>query len=103
MSAHTPGPWVIKGISMDTGSISIGPEDLRIVIAYVTNAASFGDFVNATLAGRRDFGAPDTANTQQANACLIAAAPDLYEYVESSASAGCATAKKLMERINGHS
>ncbi len=75
---HTPGPWSQKGISMDDGSISIGPDDLRIVICYVTNAASFGDFVSSALAGRRDFGAPDTAHTQHANARLIAAAPDLY-------------------------
>lgn len=79
---HTPGPWIIKGTSMETGSISVGPEDLRIVIAYVTNAASFGDFVSATLKGRRDFGAPDTAFTQQANARLIAAAPEMLSYLE---------------------
>jgi hypothetical protein len=74
---HTPGPWEISGISMDDGSISIRHSEYRIIIAYATNAASFGDFVSAAIRGRRDFGAPDTAVTQWANARLIAAAPDL--------------------------
>ncbi len=77
MSMHTPGPWNISGMSMNDGSISIGHAEYRIVIAYVTNAASLGDFVAAAMRGRRDFGAPDTAKAQWANARLIAAAPDL--------------------------
>jgi hypothetical protein len=31
---------------------------------------------------------------------LIAAAPDLYEYVASSASAGCATARAIIDKLN---
>ena len=69
----TPGPWQTKGVSMEDGSISIGPTAYPIVLAYVTNAASFGDFVTAALHGRRDFGAPDTAVTQWASADFIAA------------------------------
>jgi len=74
---HTPGPWRINGILQNTGSLTIGAPEQRIVIADVHNAASFGDFIGAALRGRRDFGAPDTATTQLANANLIAAAPDL--------------------------
>jgi hypothetical protein len=77
--SFTPGPWVVSGISMDDGSISIAHPGYRIVIACVTNAASFGDFIASAATGRRDFGAPDVARTQWANARLIAAAPEMFE------------------------
>lgn len=38
-----------------------------------------------------------------ANAHLIAAAPELYEYVESSAMNGCATATALLAKARGES
>ena len=37
----------------------------------------------------------------KANARLISAAPMMHEYIRSSASAGCATAKKILEEIDG--
>ena len=37
---------------------------------------------------------------QEANARLIAAAPTMYEFIASSASNGCAEARKIMEAIN---
>ena len=82
MSAHPPGPWTVSGISMNDGSISIGAEKYRIVIACVTNAASFGDMlVGAIKRAERgkDDGRfyPSDAKTQFANARLIAASPDL--------------------------
>lgn len=36
------------------------------------------------------------------NGHLIAAAPTMYEYIESSAMNGCATARKILEAINGN-
>lgn len=78
----TKGPWKISGVSMNDGSISVSCPEQRIVVACVTNAASLGDFVAAAIKGRRDFGAPDTAKTQYANAHLIAAAPALAEALE---------------------
>lgn len=87
-SKHTPGPWSVRGVSMEDGSISIGSEKHRIVIAYATNAASLGDFVSAAVRGRRDFGAPDTAQTQWANARLIAAAPDMLAALKLVADSG---------------
>ncbi len=74
---HTPGPWEVTGVSMNDGSISIGQQEQRIVIAYATNAASFGDMLVGAV--RRGGGAlePDDCHTQWANARLIAAAPDL--------------------------
>lgn len=75
----TKGPWAISGVSLNTGSVSIKHAEHRIIIAEVTNAASLGDFVSAAVRGRLDFGAPDTAVTQWANARLIVAAPELFE------------------------
>lgn len=105
----TPGPWAISGLSMNDGSISIGQAELRIVIAYATNAASFGDFVSAAIRGRRDFGAPDTAATQWANAHLITAAPDLYEALEEMLGEGpgrpppatCERARTALRKARG--
>ena len=75
--AHTPGPWSVHGINMQTGSISIGPKGGRFVIADVTNAASLGEFLAGAI--KRGSGGldPDDGHTQWANARLIAAAPDL--------------------------
>lgn len=76
-TTHTAGPWEVTGISMDTGNISVGQRDLRIVIADVTNAASFGDMIaGAMRRGGGSFSQGD-ATTQFANARLIAAAPEL--------------------------
>lgn len=76
-SKHTPGPWKIKSISQETGSIGVGSEAHRILIADVTNAASFGDMLSGAM--RRGGGSfsQDDCTTQFANARLIAAAPDL--------------------------
>ena len=76
MSKHTPGPWTITGVSQETGSLSVGTDTPRIVIAVVPNAASAG----AIILGR----APDT---QWANAHLIAAAPEMLEALKAIAEA----------------
>lgn len=74
---HTPGPWEITGMSLENGNVTVGQRDLRIVIADVTNAASFGDMLaGAMKRGGGSFDQGD-ARTQMANARLIAAAPEL--------------------------
>lgn len=76
---HTPGPWTVTGVSMTTGNISVGMKEHRIVIAEVTNAASFGDMLAGAM--RRGGGGFEQGDchTQHANASLIAASPDLLE------------------------
>lgn len=76
--SHTPAPWAIGGVLQNTGDVTISAPALGIVIADVHNAASFGDFMNAALTKRR-FGHADDADTQWANARLIAAAPEMLE------------------------
>lgn len=79
MTKHTPGPWKIKSISQETGSIGVGSEEHRILIADVTNAASLGDMLaGAMRRGGGSFSSND-CETQFANARLIAAAPELLE------------------------
>jgi hypothetical protein len=74
---HTPGPWDITSISMDTGDVGVGSREGRFLIASVTNAASFGDMLAGAMSrGGGEFRQAD-AVTQFANARLIAAAPDL--------------------------
>lgn len=81
-SAYTKGPWAVTSVSMTTGNVGVGRKDLRILIAEVTNAASFGDMLAGAM--RRGGGGFDQSDckTQFANAGLIAAAPDLVEALQ---------------------
>ena len=85
MSKHTPGPWVVGnvdplnfGVQRDWGIKPIG---------FVYGPS----FPERSEVGQRAL----------ANARLIAVAPMMYEYIVSSASNGCAEAKKLIAKAEG--
>lgn len=75
-------PLVVRGISMNDGSISFGCEKYRIVLGYITNACSFGDFVSDALKTGH-FGREGSAITQMKIAGevvrLLNAAPRLVK------------------------
>ena len=75
MSKHTPGPWNI--LWEQRGAIVTARNDCYDVAIV------------------RDIGNEDN----KANARLIAAAPKMYEYIASSASNGCAEAKRLIGEV----
>ena len=76
MSKHTPGPWTA---------------DSHYPSVSAPNAPN--------LALCNDHAIP--ISERIANARLIAVAPMMYEYIVSSASNGCAEAKKLIAKAEG--
>jgi hypothetical protein len=50
-----------------------------------------------------DYNEPETWPVMEANARLIALCPEMFEYIESSASNGCATAAALIRKARGES
>jgi hypothetical protein len=84
MSKHTPGPWVWD----DDGATLRGPRNMKVLqdgegLWNLWNSATLKDGMG------------------EANARLIAVAPMMYEYIASSASNGCAEAKKLIAKAEG--
>lgn len=99
----TPGEWAVTGISMDTGNISVGQRDLRIVLAEVTNAASFAEMLTGAMRrGGGGFSQSD-CKSQHANARHIAlCSPDNIRALLShiaALSADLASAKEALERL----
>ena len=81
--SFTPGPWVV------VGNLTKYVE-ARLVGGLIQEVAACGPTMADEGYGQH----------QEANARLIAAAPTMYEYIASSASNGCAEARKIMEAIN---
>lgn len=86
---HAPGPWVYRD----------APYGYDIFVSDITTDRAL--WVASITTGLLGMESPfyPTKDACAANARLIAAAPDLFEYVASSASAGCATAQALIDRI----
>lgn len=74
MSNHTPGPWTISEGQSDIGIVIV-----RTLVAMVTNDEDW----------------PISLEEQQANACLIAAAPDLLAALERIANTNSTNAAEL--------
>ena len=71
---HTPGPWAIRDHWADDGAFEVYP-------TRGGKKPKFGEW--AALAEVREYG-PDEAPEAEANARLIAAAPDLLEALKES-------------------
>jgi hypothetical protein len=95
VSAHTPGPWEYRPLKYDDWGWVRGPKQPEGDWPLVACARSGTYETDAELAEHRR----NKTDPYEANARLIAAAPALFEYVESSASAGCATAQALIASI----
>ena len=91
-------PLEVKGVSMEDGSISFGPRNVRIVLGYITNACSFGDFVSSALKGRRDFGAPDTAVTQMKIAGELVRAVNAHDDLVKALDDACCYVRTCSDR-----
>ena len=87
--SFTPGPWLLR-----TAPTSAG-------LCHIVSAADWrGAFIYGDGIRKGVDDALPKAQELAANARLIAAAPTMYEYIASSASNGCAEARKIMEAIN---
>jgi hypothetical protein len=67
MNKHTPGPWELKANETEAGWNLTANDDLLIAQLYIHGATT---------------GGPSSVKESQANARLIAAAPDLLAYAE---------------------
>ena len=87
--SFTPGPWLFRTAPTSAGLCHI------VSAADWRGAFIYGDGIRIGV----DDALPK-AQELAANARLIAAAPTMYEFIVSSASNGCAEARKIMEAIN---
>jgi hypothetical protein len=87
MTKFTPGPWTIH--SYNNGHL------LGFVQGAPMPDERYGDAIVLK------FARPTSARAK-ADARLIAAAPTMYEYIESSASNGCAAAAGILETIHAN-
>lgn len=83
---YTKGPWYVGSGTYEGRNI--------YSVASVTDDEGFT--YQPIVASVED----DGIKCWDANARLIAAAPTMYEFIASSASNGCAEARKIMEAIN---
>jgi hypothetical protein len=80
--SHTPGKWEVVALSGVCGPYAIRmptPQGSKHPTHYGVQGI-----------GRKE------------DAALIALGPEMYEYIESSASAGCATAAQLIKKLKGN-
>lgn len=76
-SGHTPGDWIVKSHSIGGDMLRIGPADVTSGRgAVVALATSQGD-------------TPEARDLQNANACIVSAAPEMYAALRGAADAVC--------------
>ena len=84
---HTPGPWELVHVPS-----SINDDNSQTIEHWKVEGDGWEIYNTAFM--------PVSREEREANARLIAAAPTMYEFIASSASNGCAEARKIMEAIN---
>ncbi len=67
---HTPGPWSVWNFSDSEIDVAIGPDVGGVAVAQVVTTNAHG------------IATDQTRDTAQANAALMAAAPELLEYLQ---------------------
>lgn len=91
-----PGPWQWEIHDHSMATLCGGGED-----AIIGHVMSIGPCPACAERGKATGWKWGRCHTpSEANATLIALAPELYEYVASSASAGCATAQGLIAKLS---
>jgi hypothetical protein len=81
---HTPGPWAIDRDdrpSMEWNNHIVQASRPHLTVCFMAHTQEDGNAEG------------------EANASLIAAAPTMYEYIASSASNGCAEAKRILKAM----
>lgn len=96
MNERTPGPWEYVPSNEHHGPYVCGPWGGDVCDCYTMSNPSALSVRNGGDSKPIHF----FGEMADANARLIALAPELLEYVESSASAGCATATALIKRLS---
>lgn len=91
---HTPGPWRIDVNGSENWTVDYeGPSSTFMTICASGRREPVGFAVEPTAWGNDD--------EIEANARLIAAAPEMFDYILSSAQNGCATAQQIIARARG--
>ena len=85
MNEHTRGPWH----AVSASALAELPDMMEIAeVSHMRVVPASGGWPKA--------------GTPEDDARLIAAAPAMYEYIASSASNGCAEARRLLEVVHGN-
>lgn len=104
---HTPGPWhwVERGTDAPITGDDFDNASLRTVEQFgedkteVIDGKSYTSFRLPKFVLSADVFEAQTKEQCAADARLIALAPEMYEYIKSSADNGCATAKYLLSKL----
>lgn len=96
-ASFTPGPWHLH--CRDVSPTGRRDDGIRFIDVETSVDGRYRGKVASVHDGRNIGGI--TLDERDANARLIAVAPEMFEYIASSASGGCATAQALILKATG--